>query len=395
MAFCETTSKSCPLCGKSESLIFFKLTNVPCSCNILWRTREDAINCPKGDIELGYCPSCTFISNYALEPAKNQYTDSYDNSLFYSSLFQGYVEKTVKELIQKYNLHNKTIMEITVGKVDFLSLFCSLGPNKGVRFDSSKVNAEHNLEKFELLKPQEKVPLKINFVFSFHDLEHANDPRYFLNVLKKIIDKDPNTIFYFSVPNIYKAFSNGDFTDIIYEHVSYFTVPSLHFLFSALGYKVLNIFEDASGLYSSINIVATISTDPKNHVMPISEKESDAIKALCMLFSSKSRTVMEKTVLQLKQLLGQGKKLVIWGAGARGVTFLNIFRDDRIKYVVDINPKKQGNFIPGTGQKIISPSFLLDYKPNYVIIVNALYENEIKKTLEKIGVNSKILSVFG
>jgi hypothetical protein len=379
---------TCPLCGHNNSKVFYELTNTPCNCNVLWKSRQDAINCPKGDIVLAFCPSCTYIANYSVEAEKNRYDKSYDNSLFYSSLFNRYVEKTVRELIQRFNLHQKTIMEITVGKVDFLSLFCSMGNNKGIVFNPAEIIDEESCE--NLLK---KIQSKIDFVFSFHDLEHANNPRKSLKILEKVAKENMRTTFYFSVPNIYKAFSAGDFTDIMYEHVSYFTLPSLSYLFNSCGYKMLDVYPDTGGLYDSIDVVASV---PENtNILPQipSQTDSEAIQALTRQFASKATTVIDKANSQIKQLLDQGKRIVVWGAGARGVTLLNILKDDRIQYVVDINPNKKGHFIPGTAQEIVAPNFLVSYQPDYVFIINAVYKQEIESNLRELNVKSYVLTL--
>ena len=53
---------------------------------------------------------------------------------------------------------------------------------------------------------------------------------------------------------------------------------------------------------------------------------------------------------KLSELNEQEKKAVIWGGGSKGVSFLNFLEiHEQIKYVVDINPHKQGNYIPVTG----------------------------------------------
>jgi hypothetical protein len=232
----------------------------------------------------------------------------------------------------------------------------------------------------------------VDFVFSFHDLEHANNPVYSLSVFKKAVKENTGTIFYFSVPNIYKAFKAGDFTDIMYEHVSYFTLPSLRSLFNLSGYKILDIFEDTGGLYDSINVVASIDNEKKPSVLA-SKSDSDEIKVLAFSYAKKANTVVEQIQSQLTQLLDQGKRIVVWGAGARGVTLLNLLKDNRIKYVVDINPNKQGNFIPGTAQQIVSPSFLISYQPDYVFIINSIYKEEIKAKLWQMKVDSGILTI--
>ena len=62
----------------------------------------------------------------------------------------------------------------------------------------------------------------------------------------------------------------------------------------------------------------------------------------------------------IKNCQKQNKRFVVWGAGAKGIMFLNLLkcRASTLPYVVDISPDKQGKFISGTGQEIVSPSVL-------------------------------------
>jgi len=374
----------CSLCGNAGTIIFFRMNSIPCSCNTLWSNKEEAINCPKGDILLGFCPSCTFISNYALEADKNRYEDSYDNSLLYSPLFQHYAESTVSNLINRFNLQNRTILEITVGKVDFLSLFCSLAPNKGLKLHPSIIDNHLMLKKINEFSKH----INVDFVFSFHDLEHSNDPTCFLKMLKNMVGS--RTVFFFSVPNIYRAFSTGEFTDVMYEHTSYFTIPSLRYLFNTCGYEVIEIFEDTGGLYNSIDIVASIPKNKQSVELPL-KKDSKEIAELIQVFALRSKEVITRVCLEIRELLDKGKSIVVWGAGARGVTLLNMLRDNRIRFVVDINPNKQGKFVPGTGQEIVAPDFLVSHPPDYVFIINDIYKDEIRKLLERLHIKSEIL----
>jgi len=95
---------------------------------------------------------------------------------------------------------------------------------------------------------------------------------------------------------------------------------------------------------------------------------------------------------RLDQLRQNQHKAVIWGAGSKGITFLNTFEArDVIEYVVDINPRKEGMYITGGGQKIVPPAFLQKYQPERVIIMNANYEEEIKGQLKALGVKANIL----
>jgi len=68
---------------------------------------------------------------------------------------------------------------------------------------------------------------------------------------------------------------------------------------------------------------------------------------------------------------------VVWGAGAKGITFLNVLRSQSIEFIVDVNPLKSSKYIPGTGQQIMPPEFMKEYRPDVVIGVNPNYHEEI------------------
>jgi hypothetical protein len=78
----------------------------------------------------------------------------------------------------------------------------------------------------------------------------------------------------------------------------------------------------------------------------------------------------------------------LWGTGGKGITFVNSLETaEAIPFVVEINPDKQGKYIPGTGQRIVPPEFMAEYRPDKVIITNALYEKEMKQQARDLGVD--------
>ncbi len=86
--------------------------------------------------------------------------------------------------------------------------------------------------------------------------------------------------------------------------------------------------------------------------------------------------------------------MVLWGSGSKAVSFLTTLGiTDELQYVVDINPHRQGMFMPGTGHAIVSPDFLAEYKPDRVIIMNPIYREEITKMLKERGVEPVISTV--
>ncbi len=64
---------------------------------------------------------------------------------------------------------------------------------------------------------------------------------------------------------------------------------------------------------------------------------------------------------------------------------------EQIEYIVDINPHRHGKFIPGVGKEIMSPEFLKEYQPDEVVVMNAIYCQEIEEMLQKMGVTTKII----
>ena len=65
---------------------------------------------------------------------------------------------------------------------------------------------------------------------------------------------------------------------------------------------------------------------------------------------------------------------------------------DEITYTVDVNPNKHGTFMAGTGQEIVSPDFLVSYQPDLVVVMNPIYEEEIRHDLQQRGLSPRIVS---
>ena len=87
----------------------------------------------------------------------------------------------------------------------------------------------------------------------------------------------------------------------------------------------------------------------------------------------------------------EGTALAVWGAGSKGITFLNSFgKNSCIEAVVDINPYKQGKFVSGSGHKIISPQELAKTGVQKIVTMNPMYNNEIKKTILGLGMKAEL-----
>ena len=82
-----------------------------------------------------------------------------------------------------------------------------------------------------------------------------------------------------------------------------------------------------------------------------------------------------------------GKKVVCYGAPAKGNTMLNFcgIDNDLIEYTVDKNPHKQNLFLPGSHIPIFSPDKIQETKPDYVLILPWNLKDEIIEQMNYIN----------
>ena len=122
-------AEACPCCGSSDIRIFHRASGVPVNSVLLLPNREEALSFPTGDIDLGFCRSCGFIYNTAFDPALLEYSERYDPTQAFSPTFNQWHKALAEQLIERYALRGKHLIEIGCGKGEFLALLCELGGN--------------------------------------------------------------------------------------------------------------------------------------------------------------------------------------------------------------------------------------------------------------------------
>lgn len=380
----------CPVCKSEEISSILEITQVPVHCNLLWTNPNDAVRAPRGDIQLAFCQKCGHIFNKAFKPELMKYTRVYENSLHFSPYFQDYAQSLAEYLIERYDLHGKDIIDIGCGKGDFLRILCRLGGNKGIGFDPTYVHDKNNaLEKSEQIMfikdiySERYKDYRADFICCRQVLEHIQLPNVFLNNIRNSIGKNAKTILFFEVPNVAYTLRDLGIWDLIYEHCSYFSENSLPFLFHSCGFKVGDVWETFNGQYLCLHALPALKMERSFH------PDEDAVQQMNSKVSTFRVKYLQKVEAwqdKLKNLKRKGQKAVIWGGGSKGVTFLNLIDSQKqIEYVIDINPRKQGNYTAGSGQKIVSPEFLREYNADTIIIMNPIYQDEIKKITKGIG----------
>jgi hypothetical protein len=195
----------------------------------------------------------------------------------------------------------------------------------------------------------------------------------------------------FELPDVVRILREAAFWDIYYEHCSYFSPGSLARVFRAAGFDLLELGRDYGDQYLLLS--AKPADGPTSPSLPL----EDDLASMASLVESFRRSVPD-TIQRWRQMIlsarSNRKKLVIWSALSKAVAFLTTLQiGDAIEYAVDINPHRQGRFLPVTGQQIMAPSFLKEYRPDYVILMNPIYEPEVRRDLETMDIAAEVLPV--
>jgi len=360
----------------------------------LWPSQQGALGAPRGDIRLGFCTNCGHIFNVAFEQERMAYSQTYENSLCFSPRFQDYASSLARRLVEDYDLHDKEIIEIGSGQGDFLRLLCELGNNRGIGFDPSYAPgnpvqlAAGQVSFVKEYYSERHAGHQADLVCCRHVLEHLDAPMNLLSMLRRMADSRSGTLLFFEVPNVLATLRDLAIWDIIYEHCSYFGPSSLSHAFLSSGFDVQKIGEAFGGQFLYVEATPGMGRFVTESV----EVNAQAMAPDVAAFSARYRTKTEAWQRDLQQAVGAARRTVVWGAGSKGVTFLNILpNSDQISYVVDINPRKHGMFVAGSGQEIVPPSFLREYRPDVVVVMNAIYQDEIRRTMEDLGLSVEFL----
>ncbi len=388
---------ACHSCGAQGMSIFYELKDVPVHSVLLMPEREIALNYPKGDISLAFCRNCGFISNVAFDPLMHEYSSRYEETQGFSPTFNAFAKRLAISLIDRYDLHNKDIIEIGCGKGEFLTLLCDLGSNRGVGFDPAYINErDHNKVKDRItfikdFYSEKYANYKGDFVCCKMTLEHIHKTADFVNIIRRFLGDRLKTLVFFQVPDVSRILRELAFWDIYYEHCSYFSIGSLARLFRRCGFDITELSKDYDDQYL---LIVARPDDGKNASRFHEEEDLKGLSCYVEYFAKDCREKLDSWKRYLQANKKNQHRTVLWGGGSKSVAFLTTLNiQDEVEYVVDINPFKQGTYMAGTGQKIVAPEFLKEYKPDIVIVMNPIYRGEIKQDCKKLGLTPEIITV--
>ncbi len=339
------------------------------------------------------------MTNLAFDPAKLEYGADYENPLHHSEVFRAYADHLVDDLIERFSLRGKTIIEVGSGDGYFLHQLCERGKNKGVGFDPSSTEPpapSAGGASIRIVKDyysEKYATLDTDFVVCRHTLEHVPNPMDLLGPLRRSVGTRTDTGVFIEVPNGSYTLDNFFVWDIIYEHTSYFTRASLEFCLRSAGLRVTRTYEayfDQFLCAEAVPAYGSAGTEPDDAGTGAEPGTREKIDRFVRMYPR----VLEEWKSRIQRLGSSGGKVVVWGAGSKGVMFLNDF-DSRgvVECVVDVNSRKQGKFIAGTGHEIVAPDRLRELRPRTVVIANPVYRAEIERKVSSLGLSPDFMTL--
>jgi SAM-dependent methyltransferase len=331
----------------------YRVDHLPIFQNRMYDTELEARNCPKGDMHLVEDLTTGLVYNAQFRPELMVYDKHYQNEQAVSPLFQQHLDAVANIIDQR--MGKERIVEVGCGKGHFLETLLTKG------FDVTGFDPTYEGEN-QRVKRQYFAPgmiEKANGLILRHVLEHIQNPIGFLEQLK--ITNGGSGKIYIEVPCFDWICEHKAWFDIFYEHVNYFRLKDFKRIFG----EVVESGRLFGGQY--LYVIAELAS-LKTLVIDINDRVNFP--------SDFDRNIKE-------QNRTEQNRTVIWGGSSKGVIFalLKARAGQPVTTVIDINPAKQGKFLPGTGLQVKAPDQGLAgmRSGSTIYVMNSNYLEEIKQ----------------
>lgn len=214
-------------------------------------------------------------------------------------------------------------------------------------------------------------------------LAHVPDINDFVRGLKVLLAD--NGVVTMEFPHLLQLIRHNQFDTIYHEHFSYLSLLTVEKIFQSHGLVLFDVEE----LWTHGGSLRIYATHAEGKTRAVSERvahlrQQEVVARLDRIetYTSFGQQVRETKRALLDFLIEakrQNKSVIGYGAPAKGNTLLNYcgIRTDFIDYVVDLNPHKQGLFLPGTRIPVYAPERMRQTKPDYVLILPWNLKDEI------------------
>ena len=371
-----TSLMKCPICGSTRtSKIYVNDNSSLCRYGFMTR-HTDALAVPRNlKLNIYECSKCDFAWNCDFNPSNVNYLNlPILEAALHSPAYLEFQREKATWLSNNINLLDKTLIEIGGGSGFFMSQIKA--KNRIIYEPSNEFkNISTDIHSYNKYFDPNEDPVIADLIIMRQVLEHIVDPFDFLNKIIKMSNKDKIYI-YLEVPSYDQSKNNYRFYDFYYEHCNYFSLNSLANMCLQLGAKLIHL----EACFNNELNICLLSYDKHLKIDQSFIESKDKIR------------------VKIQRMINEDKKIAIWGASGNGVALLNELNLNykSIPYVIDDDKRKQGLYIPYTGQEIISSESLLLGDINCIFIASQLHTDTIvKKCRSKFKNNVEIYNLNG
>ena len=336
----------------------YRVEQLPVLQNRMFTTEDEALSCAKGDVVLVQDMKTGLVFNQTFRPELMEYGQDYQNEQACSSVFRGHLDEVTS--IIRHHFVGESLIEVGCGKGHFLEHLQAEG------FSITGIDPAYEGVNPRIIKAPFDPALGIaaDGIILRHVLEHVSDPVGFLTAIRN--SNGSHGKVYIEVPCFDWICRHRACFDVYFEHVNYFRLIDFQHMFGVV-HEARNIF---GGQY--LFVVADLST-------------------LCPpAYSDECRVVIPVDFLSqielhadLLKATEHGQHSALWGGASKGVIFALFMQraGANIDLVVDINPAKQGKYLPASGLRVYSPDEAVQMlEPGaFIFVMNSNYLEEIKQ----------------
>lgn len=202
----------------------------------------------------------------------------------------------------------------------------------------------------------------------------------------------PDGVATFEFPHLLNLIRESQFDTIYHEHFSYLSLHTVRTVFAANGLSVFDA-EKLPTHGGSLRVFAQrADTGERAATERLEELLGEEVSAGVLSsgfytgFQAKADRVKDDFLAFLIEAKRAGKTVAAYGAAAKGNTLMNYagVRPDLISFVVDLNPAKQGKFMPGSRIPIVDEDHILERKPDYIVILPWNLSDEVIGQLDHV-----------
>jgi SAM-dependent methyltransferase len=384
---------NCRHCGTSLKHTLLDLGASPPSNAYL---SVDELNQPElyYPLRVKVCTCCWLVQTEDFTKAENLFSESYAYFSSTSSSWLKHAAQYTHDMLTKLSLDTSSlVIEIACNDGYLLKNFIPASiPCLGIEPTHSTASAAEQLgipviRKFfteELGQELASQGKRADLVIGNNVYAHVPDINNFTKGLKAILK--PQGTITLEFPHVLELLDKNQFDTIYHEHFSYFSLYTVHRIFKKFSLRIWHV-EQLSTHGGSLRVFACHANDPRKNNQSVTDilvKETNwGLHDINMYknFQLRANQVKNDLLLFLIKQKKNKKKIIGYGAAAKGNTLLNYsgIKSDLLPFVSDAAPSKQGKFLPGSRIPILAPSTLIEYNPDYVLILPWNLASEIQE----------------